>query len=58
MSQSSNAEKPSAPESFDLNNKSPIDEDYLKAQALLERLQGNILKGHGREFSAHIFFSF
>jgi hypothetical protein len=34
MSQSSNAEKPSAPESFDLNNKSPIDEDYLKVQTL------------------------
>jgi Dyp-type peroxidase family len=58
MSQSSNAEISSATEKFDLNNKSPIDENDLKVQALLERLQGNILKGHGREFSVHIFFSF
>jgi hypothetical protein len=58
MSRSSNAEKLSAPESFDLNNKSPIDEDDLKVQALSGPLQGDILKGHGREFSVHIFFSF
>jgi Dyp-type peroxidase family len=58
MNKSSNAEKPGASEKFDLNNKSPIDEDDFKVQALLERLQGNILKGHGRDFSVHIFFSF
>jgi Dyp-type peroxidase family len=58
MTQSSNAEMPGAPEKFDLDNKSPIDESDLKVQALLERLQGNLLKGHGRDFSVHIFFSF
>jgi Dyp-type peroxidase family len=48
----------SAPKKFDLNNKSPIDEKDSKVQVMLERLQGNILKGHGRDFSVHIFFSF
>jgi len=38
MNKSSNAEKPGAPEKFDLNNQFPIDEDDLKVQAMLERL--------------------
>jgi hypothetical protein len=53
MTQSSNAEMPSAPEKFELKNQSSIDEADLKVQAMLERLQGNILKGHGRDFSVH-----
>jgi len=43
---------------FNLDNKSPADEDDPQVQAVLERLQGNILKGHGRDFGVYIFFSF
>ncbi len=43
---------------FDLDNKLPIDEADPQVQALLARLQGNILKGHGRDFGVYIFFSF
>jgi Dyp-type peroxidase family len=43
---------------FNLDNKLPIDEADLQTQAVLQRLQGNILKGHGRDFGVYIFFSF
>ena len=42
----------------DTHNTDPLDETTLSARDLLEKLQGNILKGHGRDFAAHIFFRF
>lgn len=46
-----------------LDNEDPIpdDMDTLPGSpyfGLLQNLQGNILKGHGRDFSANIFFKF
>lgn len=43
---------------FDLNNRFPLDEANPEVQALLQRMQGNILKGHGRDHGVYIFFSF
>jgi Dyp-type peroxidase family len=43
---------------FDLQNSEPLDETTPDARDLLEKLQGNILKGHGRDFGAYIFFRF
>lgn len=44
---------------LDLNsNKEPIDQDDPQYQDVLEDLQGNILKGHGRDKSVHIFLTF
>jgi Dyp-type peroxidase family len=37
---------------------SPIPHDLKGLQALLIKLQGNILKGHGRDHSVHIFLKF
>ena len=45
--------------SLDLNtNKKPIDPSDSQYQDVLEDLQGNILKGHGRDKSVHIFLTF
>lgn len=41
-----------------LYNEHPLDEDSLDSRQLLENLQGNILKGHGRDFGVYIFFRF
>lgn len=41
-----------------LNNTVPIDQHDLKFDALLANLQGNILKSHGRDHTAHIFVEF
>jgi len=41
-----------------LKNKKPIDMYDLSYDELFENLQGNILKGHGRNFTAHIFVRF
>jgi Dyp-type peroxidase family len=41
-----------------LDRDNPIDERLAKEQAWLKDLQGNILRGHGRDHAAHIFFSF
>lgn len=44
---------------LDLNaNQGPIDPTNPQYQDVLEDLQGNILKGHGRDKSVHIFFTF
>jgi len=44
---------------LDLNsNKGPIDENDSQYQDVLQDLQGNILKSHGREKSVHIFLTF
>ncbi len=44
---------------LDLNlNKEPIDHTNKQYQDVLEDLQGNILKSHGREESVHIFLTF
>ncbi|RAM51523.1 MAG: hypothetical protein C6Y22_10675 [Hapalosiphonaceae cyanobacterium JJU2] len=44
---------------LDLNsNKGPIDKNDSQYQDVLEDLQGNILKSHGREESVHIFLTF
>jgi Dyp-type peroxidase family len=44
---------------LDLNsNKGPINENDPLYQDVLEDLQGNILKSHGREESVHIFLTF
>ncbi|MFB2772798.1 Dyp-type peroxidase [Pelatocladus sp. BLCC-F211] len=44
---------------LDLNsNKRPIDKNDSQYQDVLEDLQGNILKSHGREESLHIFLTF
>ena len=39
-------------------NKEPIDQNDSQYQDVLEDLQGNILKSHGREESVHIFLTF
>lgn len=41
-----------------LNNKHPIDFHDQAFKPLFDKLQGNIVKGHGREFSANIFVRF
>lgn len=41
-----------------LHNDEPLDENSPVAQAMLKKLQGNILKGHGRDFGVYIFFRF
>jgi Dyp-type peroxidase family len=41
-----------------LNNPKPIDQNDLKFDSLLSNLQGNILKGHGRDYTANIFVEF
>ncbi len=41
-----------------LNNTKPIDQNDLKFDDLLSNLQGNILKGHGRDHTANIFVEF
>lgn len=43
---------------IDLNNTDPIDQNDLQFDALLSNLQGNILKGHGRNHTANIFVEF
>ncbi|MBD2777538.1 LysM peptidoglycan-binding domain-containing protein [Iningainema tapete] len=44
---------------LDLNsNREPIDHTQQQYQDVLQDLQGNILKGHGRKHSVHIFFTF
>ncbi len=39
-----------------LNNTAPINPDDAAFDAMLTNLQGNILKGHGRDHTVHIFF--
>ena len=41
-----------------LNNTKPIDQNDFKFDNLLSNLQGNILKGHGRDHTANIFVEF
>lgn len=41
-----------------LVNTKPIDQNDLRFDALLSNLQGNILKGHGRDHTANIFVEF
>jgi Dyp-type peroxidase family len=41
-----------------INNTSPIDAGSAEYDGLLRGLQGNILKGHGRKFTANIFLQF
>jgi Dyp-type peroxidase family len=41
-----------------LNNDKPINPNDLMYDKLLDNLQGNILKGHGRDFTHHIFVKF
>ena len=43
---------------INLNNTTPIDQNDLKFDDLLSNLQGNILKGHGRDHTANIFVEF
>jgi deferrochelatase/peroxidase EfeB len=40
----------------DLDNKKPIIPE--ERETMLRHLQGNILKGHGRDYSVHIFLRF
>jgi Dyp-type peroxidase family len=42
---------------FDLSNSEPIDPETEEARAWLATLQGNILKGHGRERAVYVFFA-
>jgi Dyp-type peroxidase family len=63
MSKTKKPVKPVLP--FDpLNNSKPLPDKSLDApgnrvyKEMLDRLQGNILKGHGRDFSANIFVEF
>lgn len=39
----------------DLNDPNPIDPNETKFRQMLTNLQGNILKGHGRDHSVHVF---
>jgi Dyp-type peroxidase family len=41
-----------------LTNTTPLDESLASEQAWLAHLQGNILRGHGRDHALHIFFAF
>ncbi len=41
-----------------LNNKKPVNIYDPAYDKLFENLQGNILKGHGRNFTSHIFLRF
>jgi Dyp-type peroxidase family len=41
-----------------LNGSTPFDERDAASEPLLRNLQGNILRGHGRNHAVHIFFSF
>lgn len=41
-----------------IDNTSPIDPGSAEYEGLLRGLQGNILKGHGRDFTANIFLQF
>lgn len=43
---------------INLKNNRPVDMYDLYYDELFENLQGNILKGHGRNFTAHIFVRF
>ena len=43
---------------FQLDNKVPIDDSEATVQKVLGNLQGNILKGHGREHGLFLFFTF
>jgi Dyp-type peroxidase family len=40
---------------IDLDNPGPIDPNGSQFQPMLSKLQGNILKGHGRDHTVHIF---
>jgi Dyp-type peroxidase family len=42
----------------DLNNRTPLDDGLPCVRQWLTKLQGNILKGHGRDHAAHIFVAF
>lgn len=44
--------------SINLNNTAPIDQNDFRFDPLLSNLQGNILKGHGRDHTANIFIEF
>ncbi len=41
----------------ELNNQDPIDENDPTVRPWLNNLQGNILRGHGRDHGVHLFFS-
>jgi deferrochelatase/peroxidase EfeB len=43
---------------IDLRAQAPLDTDDPAAREFLDHLQGNILKGHGRNFTANIFLEF
>jgi Dyp-type peroxidase family len=42
----------------DLYSQDPVDEQDPRNHEWLARLQGNILRGHGRDFGVYLFFSF
>ncbi len=42
----------------DLSNAAPIDPDDPQFAPMLQNLQGNILKGHGRDHTVHLFLEF
>jgi hypothetical protein len=41
-----------------LNNSSPVDFRSAQYEPVFRKLQGNILKGHGRDFTVNIFMTF
>nr|WP_314493458.1 Dyp-type peroxidase domain-containing protein [uncultured Chryseobacterium sp.] len=43
---------------MNLNNTNPVNIYDASCDQMFEKLQGNILKGHGRNFTAHIFIEF
>jgi len=43
---------------FDLNSQTPLDPEDQDVAPMLNELQGNILKWHGREYTAQIFLRF
>lgn len=46
------------PLTLNLDNTDPIDQNDLQFDDLLKNLQGNILKGHGRDHTANVFVQF
>ena len=42
----------------DLDSRDPVDEKNARNHEWLAKLQGNILRGHGRDFGVYLFFAF